>query len=498
LLATIVAGIYLVASVLVATYALSQAHLLWTWLRHPVPGERALPADDALPIVTLQLPFFNERAVAPRLMRAVAALDWPRDKLQLQVLDDSLDDTVQRVDQAAEELRAQGVWVDVVRRTERTGYKAGALAHGLETAAGAFVGVFDADFIPEGDFLRRTMPWFLGEDAERRALVQARWGWINDRHSLLTRVQALQLDAHFTMEQHARSHSGLLMSFNGTAGIWRRAAIDDAGGWSDDTLVEDLDLSYRAQLKGWELFYLDGVEAPSELPAEMGAIRTQQHRWMKGGAQVARKLLPTVWRSSLPLRRKLQGTAHLVSSSVYLAVLTLCLVGPGIVLLDGAFSEPAKVTLLVSGVLLAQSLVILFGFYVATAVRRGGVGGGLLRLAWGFPAFLSLSAGMSVHDSLAVVEGWMGRKSPFVRTPKIGDEGEAYIRRRAPITVWIELAVAAWGLLGAWVALGSPQPMRALFLVAQAAGFATIAAVSLWHARPRPAPGSVAAQSVSR
>lgn len=490
MLATVIAIVYVLAAAVVFVYAGSQAHLLWTWRRHPVPALPTLPADSELPMVTIQLPFYNERAVAPRLMRAVAAIDWPKDRLELQVLDDSSDDTVQRVDAAAEELRAAGHLVEVVRREERVGYKAGALAHGLRTSKGEYVGVFDADFIPPADFLRRTMGSFLAPGGERWGLVQARWGWLNADDSLLTTVQALQLDAHFTMEQHARSHGGLLMSFNGTAGVWRRRCIDEAGGWSADTLTEDLDLSYRAQMVGWSLLYLDDVEAPSELPAEMSAIRIQQHRWMKGGAQVARKLLPTLWSSALPLRRKLQGTAHLLGSSVYLAVLVLCLVGPMVVALDGQFSEPAKALLAISGVLLAASLTVLIAFYLAMAVRRrGSLAGGMLRFLKEFPLFLALSAGMSVHDSMAVVEGWIGRDSPFVRTPKVGDgNAGGYRRLRAPRTVWIELAVACWGILGAWWALHTDIPFRSVFLLIQASGFLVIVGATIRHAWTSAAP----------
>src|SRR6056297_2067888 len=331
-----------------AFYAISIAvllayggNLLWLAVFHatdqelrdgPVPDPEDLPEPDASwPSVTVQLPLYNEADVVDRLIDACAALDYPRRKLEIQVLDDSTDETVDKVADRVEYWQNRGVDIVHIHRTDRTGYKAGALANGLRLARGDYVAIFDADFVPGADFLRRMMPHFF--DDENLGMVQARWGHLNQDDSLLTQVQAFGLDAHFAIEQHVRQASDCFMNFNGTAGVWRRACIEDAGGWEHDTLTEDLDLSYRAQLEGWAFKYVPTTEVPAELPPDMNALRSQQFRWAKGGVETALKLVGRLWRSEEPARVKLQGTFHLTAHFAFPFILLAALTHAPLLLL---------------------------------------------------------------------------------------------------------------------------------------------------------------------
>ena len=280
------------------------------------------------PRVTVQLPVYNEYYVVERLLRAACRLDYPRDLLEIQVLDDSTDETLNVTRKCVAEYRAQGFDIKLLHREERSGYKAGALRAGLENAAGEFIAIFDADFVPPRDFLMRTLPYFSDN---KIGMVQTRWGHLNRDYSILTRLQAIGLDGHFVIEQAARNGAGFFINFNGTAGIWRKACILDAGNWSDDTLTEDLDLSYRAQLRGWNFKYLTDTVCDSELPAEIGGLRSQQFRWTKGAIETAKKILPSLWRANLPLRLKLQGTVHLANNLVFPFILIVSLLNPFLV-----------------------------------------------------------------------------------------------------------------------------------------------------------------------
>ncbi|MEX0602114.1 MAG: cellulose synthase family protein, partial [Bacteroidota bacterium] len=273
-----------------------------------------VPDLDREPVVTVQLPVFNELYVVTRLIDAVCALDYPREKLEIQVLDDSTDETVQIAAEAVARHRAQGTDIKHIRRETRTGFKAGALKFGLESARGEFIAIFDADFVPRPEFLRRTLPYFADP---KTGLVQTRWEHLNSSYSLLTRTQAMALDGHFVIEQAVRNRAGFFINFNGTGGIWRKACIEDSGNWHADTLTEDLDLSYRAQLRGWHFRYLDDFTSPAELPAEVNALKSQQFRWTKGAIETARKLLPKVWKANIPLRVKIHSTFHLTNNIVF-------------------------------------------------------------------------------------------------------------------------------------------------------------------------------------
>jgi cellulose synthase/poly-beta-1,6-N-acetylglucosamine synthase-like glycosyltransferase len=366
----------------------------------------------------VQVPLYNERYVAERAVRAVAALDYPRDRFEVQVLDDSTDDTTQLLEPVVIDLRQRGIRITHVRRNSRSGFKAGALAHGLKSATGDLVAVFDADFVPRPDFLKQVVGEFERDDV---GMVQARWEHINASQSVLTQTQALQLDAHFTIEHGVRAARGFFFNFNGTAGIWRKRAIADAGGWHSDTLTEDLDLSYRAQLAGWRFVYRDDVGVPAELPVEVAAYRQQQQRWAQGGAQSARKLLPTIVRASLPRAVKREAIWHLLNHFAYPLLALVTTAG----LWVGLFADlpMARWVLAADGTLLTFAMLSLGYFYGVTARARGGAGWWRRTLL--IPATMILGAGIALGQTFAVARGLTGRRTPFRRTPKYDVAGKA-------------------------------------------------------------------------
>jgi cellulose synthase/poly-beta-1,6-N-acetylglucosamine synthase-like glycosyltransferase len=437
------------------------------------------------PAVTVQLPLYNERYVAERVVRAAAALDYPKDRLEIQVLDDSTDDTTARVARVVNRLKDCGFRITHLRRASRVGFKAGALAEGLAQASGELVAIFDADFAPLPDFLKRVVGEFENPAV---GMVQARWSHLNEEHSLLTRTQALQLDAHFTIEHGVRAANGLFFNFNGTAGVWRRSAIEDAGGWHADTLTEDLDLSYRAQLRGWRFVYRDDVAAPAELPVEVAAYRQQQQRWAQGGAQAARKLLPTILRAALPRKVKWEATWHLTSHFAYPLLMFVTVAGLAVGLL--AETDAARWVLAVDGVLLSFAMGSLAFFYGVTAEARGGKGWRKRLLL--VPAIMILGAGIAFGQTLAVMRGLSGRHTPFRRTPKYdvahaNDRSWRSASYRIPSAVpALAECVAGTALLGigAAGALGSdvlPSGLVLLFGV----GFLCVGGVSLLQASRR-------------
>ncbi len=415
--AYILIGLYILALVYITFFCLMQLNLLLQYLkrRKRVPG---LPENKTnipfLPAVTIQLPVFNERYVIERLIENIVRIDYPTDKLQIQILDDSTDETSEIARKIVLEYQAKGIPLEYVHRTNRTGYKAGALRDGLQTATGELVAIFDADFLPRPDFLKLTIPYFL---EEKTGVVQTRWEHINDNYSLLTKLQAFLLNTHFTIEQSGRQSGNYFLQFNGTAGIWRLKTIEDAGGWEADTLTEDLDLSYRAQLKGWKIVYCQEITSPSELPVEMHGLKSQQFRWMKGGAENARKLIPAVFKSDITATKKLHAIIHLLSSSAYLAILLLGILSvPTIFLLDTVHFNMNYFWMFVIG------LPTLAWISFVANRDTNWIGKSTIyqvsRFLVYFPIFLSLSMGLSFHNSIAVVQGYAGRKGAFVRTPK--------------------------------------------------------------------------------
>lgn len=363
--------------------------------------------------MTVQLPLFNERFVAVRLLDAAAQLRWPKDKLEIQVLDDSTDDTREIVDERAAFWGQEGVAIGVVRRSHRQGYKAGALSHGMEMSRGEFVAVFDADFVPSQDFLIRTVPYFADETI---GMVQARWTFLNAEHSWLTGIQSLLLGPHFSIEHWVRWRRNLFFNFNGTAGIWRRKAIESAGGWLADTVTEDLDLSYRAQLAGWRFCYLDDVGVPSELPVTMASFRSQQQRWAKGSIQTARKILPRLLRSHLPLSVKSEAVAHLLANLGWLLgfIVTLTLYPT---ILSRTSVGPYQILRLDVPVFVLSSLAILLYFALYRFVRGASVP---LRCLFALPVF---SIGLAPSIAISVVQGIFKSGGVFDRTPKFGIVG---------------------------------------------------------------------------
>ncbi|MCC7142936.1 MAG: glycosyltransferase [Candidatus Eisenbacteria bacterium] len=407
-------------------YGAHRLLMLVHWLRRREPSSAPLrPASPKLrpSRVTVQLPIYNERFVAERLIDAAAALRWPRGWFEIQVLDDSTDDTRSIVDRRAVHWRERGVEVTVLRREDRGGFKAGALAAGLRQARGEFIAIFDADFLPEPDFLERTMGPFADP---RVGMVQARWGFVNAEHSWLTRAQSVSLGAHFRIEHQVRYLRRLFFNFNGTAGVWRRNTIEDAGGWEPDTVTEDLDLSYRAQLAGWRFVYLDDVVVPSELPVTLGALRAQQRRWAKGSLQTARKILPRVARAQVAPRLKFEAAMHLLGNLGWLlGAVLLATLYPAILFHTGrGWQELVAIDL---PLVLGSTGTFLFYFICAAMVERG-------RQGWRTALLLPvLSVGMAPVVSMGLVEGAFARGGDFERTPKYGVRGRDRLPTRAAI-----------------------------------------------------------------
>jgi hypothetical protein len=471
------AMLYALAQTALVVYTGHRWVTLWRWWRGR--GRPLAPADAPAewPMVTVQLPLYNERAVVERLIDAVAALDYPRDRLEVQVLDDSTDVTRALADAAAERQRARGVDVRVLRRPRRDGFKAGALAAGLARARGTLIAVFDADFVPAPDFLRRTVPRFADPAV---GMVQTRWDHLNRRRGPLTAAQAVMLDSHFLLEHPTRMAHGLFFNFNGTAGVWRRACIEDAGGWSDDTLTEDLDLSYRAQLRGWRFVFDPAVRSPAELPGDPAALRTQQARWAKGSIQTARKILPALMRSALTRRQKAEAFIHLTSNATYPLLLALALLWWPVC----AWAAPGPPAL----VLALQGAIVLLGVvpvacFLALGQRLAGRRGPAV--ARDVAAAVALGVGMSIAQTAAVLAGLRGAAGEWTRTPKPGDaagRAPARIYRTAGGVAagWIELALAALLAAGAWEVARAGHRLAALpFALLLVAGFGWVGVISL-------------------
>lgn len=472
-------GIYFIIVAGLALYSFNALFLSSLFLRHRRQTLEA-PTPENWPGVTVQLPIFNERFVVERLIDTVAALDYPQDRLSIQVLDDSTDETVALAQARVAYYQARGVNIVYLRRGERTGFKAGALAFGLAVAPGDFIAVFDADFCPPPDFLRRVMPHFA---EPRVGMVQTRWGHLNAEYSALTRAQALALDGHFIVEQTARSRAGLLLNFNGSAGVWRRECIVDAGGWQADTVAEDLDLSYRAQIAGWQLRYLPDVVAPAEIPPLLMAFKRQQFRWAKGSIQCLRKLGGRLLRSSLSPWRKIQGLIHISGYLIHPLMLALILVGLPVIFARNPGTLPL-------------SALGLAGFAppIVFALSQWAIYPDWQRRLAYFPVLVLLGAGVALNNTWAVFEALTGRNPTlFLRTPKFQAEGRRAGRvsqagsYSLPVdwTTWGELALAFYCLVEA-IAAVSRAPGLAPFLAVYAVGYAYTAGLSLWQSRVMP------------
>ncbi len=399
-----------------SAYGIHRWWIIYLFLKNRRRAPQPLAHFERLPVVTVQLPIFNERYVAERLLRAVNALDYPRELLEIQVLDDSTDDTCELIQREVATLQAGGLDIRYIHRTDRTGFKAGALENGMHSAKGEYIFILDADFLPGADILQRTIHHFTDP---RVGMIQTRWGHLNRTYSLLTRVQAMFLDGHLLLEQTARSRSGRFFNFNGTAGLWRRSCIESAGGWQHDTLTEDLDLSYRAQLAGWKFVFLSDVVTPAELPVDMNGFKSQQHRWTKGSIQTCKKILPLILRSNLPFKIKLEAVLHLTSNFSYLLLAALCVLlsptgygGHGwlrFVLFDAPVFLAASVSVAVFYICAQREL------YPRTWMRE----------IFLLPPLIALGIGLSLNNARAVLEAIFNHTTAFVRTPKYGIEQRA-------------------------------------------------------------------------
>ncbi|MEY3075695.1 MAG: hypothetical protein RJB25_1339 [Bacteroidota bacterium] len=416
--ARVILVIYGLCLLLIFFYSVIQLSLAIAYVRNKKKQQSRVTPDFDLasaPKVTVQLPMFNEMYVAERIIETVAEMDYPRDKFQIQVLDDSTDETKDIIANKCAEVAARGINIQHVHRTDRTGYKAGALDDAMDKVEGEFIAIFDADFVPSKDFLLRTIPYF---QADNVGVVQTRWGHLNKDYSLLTELQAFGLNGHFAIEQGGRNVSGHYINFNGTAGVWRRSTIDDAGGWEHDTITEDLDLSYRAQMKGWRFVYLEEVESPAELPITMSALKSQQHRWMKGGAEVFIKMWKRLATTKgIKTSDRIHGLAHLFNSSVFFFILILSLLSLAVLHIKDSFSD-LNIYIKFGMYFFSSTIFLAFYYWNSFRDKRGNFFGDLFRFLGRFVQFLTVSMALGLSNAVAVIEGYLGIKSSFVRTPK--------------------------------------------------------------------------------
>ena len=438
---------YFTILIILSVYGLHRYHLTYLYLKHRKSAPKPRGRFEKLPRITVQLPIFNERYVVARLLEAVTRLDYPGELLEIQVLDDSTDETRVVCSRLVSEYARSGVPISYHHRENREGYKAGALDEGLKSATGEFVAIFDADFVPPPSVLREMIDYFTDPQV---AVVQGRWTWLNREYSSLSEVEAILLDGHFVIEHAARNFSGRFFNFNGTAGMWRRAAIEDAGGWQHDTLTEDTDLSYRAQLRGWKFVYNPDIACPSELPVEMNSFKTQQARWAKGLIQTAKKLLPSIWRSDVALKIKIEATLHLTSNLAYplMIIFSLILLPAMIVRFYQGWFQMLYLDL----PLFLASTCSFSSFYMV-AQRELYPREWRSRIKY-IPFLMATGIGLAVVNTKAVLEALFGKQSEFVRTPKYRVEaGEAsweqkkYVRRRSGLIPLIELALAGYFVL---------------------------------------------------
>ena len=418
LLAKIILVIYGICLLLIFLYSLLQLSLSIVYRR-----TRGMRASEVTPLfditnapkVTIQLPMYNELYVAERIIETVAAFDYPQDKFEIQVLDDSTDETKDVIANKVAEIQKTGVNIKHIHRTDRTGYKAGALDDAMDRVEGEFIGIFDSDFVPEKDFLLRTMPFFQDPNI---GVVQTRWGHLNKDYSILTELQAFGLNGHFAIEQGGRNSAGHYINFNGTGGIWRKTCIEEAGGWEHDTLTEDLDLSYRAQIKGWKFKYLENVIAPAELPITMSALKNQQHRWMKGGAECFIKM----WRRiisapNVKFTDRIHALSHLFNSSVFLFILTLSLFSLPVLHIKDSFSD-LNWFIKFGSFFLISTVFLMYYYWLSYRDKTSNTLTSFIKFFKRFVQFLIVSMGLSLSNTIAVLEGYLGIKSSFVRTPK--------------------------------------------------------------------------------
>ena len=474
---------YFIVLILLASYGMHRYALVYLYYKKKKNQTHAPEQEFTdLPRVTIQLPIFNEQYVVDRLLQAVSRIEYPRDKLDIQLLDDSTDETVKVASSLVEHYASQGLPISYLHRTNRSGFKAGALHEGLSTAKGDFIAIFDADFVPPPDFLLRTIHHFTDP---RIGMVQTRWTHINRRYSFLTEVEAILLDGHFVLEHSGRARHGVFFNFNGTAGVWRRQAIDDAGGWQHDTLTEDTDLSYRAQLRGWKFIYRQDIECPAELPVEMTAFKTQQARWAKGLIQTGKKILPRVLKSNQPFRVKLESWYHLTANLSYpLMVILSVLLLPAMVI---RFYQGWFQMLYIDVPLFLASTFSISSFYLVSQRE-------LFPRSWPrallyLPFLMALGIGLTVTNTIAVLEALVGKQTAFARTPKYRVETKKDVvratkyRKRLGWVPWVELLIGSYFALTVYYALDNENYLTVPFLLLFVVGYWYTGLMSLLQGR---------------
>ena len=452
--------VYSIALILIFMYALAQLNLLFNYLSAQKKEDNCSKFDfrkpEEIPFVTIQLPVYNELYVMERLLNNIVKLNYPKEKLEIQVLDDSTDESVKSTAKQIEVLKSSGIDIKHIRRSNRQGFKAGALKEGLAIAKGEFIAIFDADFLPEENWLLNTVPYFKNPEI---GVVQTRWGHINRNYSTLTKIQAFALDAHFTLEQVGRNSKGHFINFNGTAGIWRKECIYDAGNWEGDTLTEDLDLSYRAQLKKWKFKYLEDVETPAELPVIISAARSQQFRWNKGGAENFQKMAKKVISSkNLSSKSKIHGLLHLLNSSMFLNVFIVGVLSIPMLYIKNEYTHLKPYFYMMSFFVISSVIFFICYWHMYKRTYGGGLKN-FFKYVGLFFTFFSIAMGFSLHNTIAVLEGHFGKKSEFVRTPKFNIKtlkdswkNNKYIRKKPSTHVILEGLLALYFVFGMYSA----------------------------------------------
>ena len=473
--------LYFLALFVLLLFGIQGYIMVYYYLKCPPEKEKPDVQVHNYPAVTIQLPIYNEIYVVGRLIRAACAIKYPKEMLEIQVLDDSTDETSSIVARIAEEKISQGYDIKHIQRGNREGFKAGALREGLKLARGEFIAIFDADFVPAKDFLVQTIPYFLQDP--RVGMVQTRWEHLNTEYSLLTRAQAMALDGHFVIEQAVRNRAGFFINFNGTGGIWRRTCIEDAGNWQDDTLTEDLDLSYRAQLRGWKFRFLRDVTSPAELPSEINALKSQQFRWTKGAIETAKKILPRVWKADLPLRIKLQSTVHLTNNIVFPFILLAGILNVPLVYIKNGGGHETYFALM------SIFIIAFMGSFLFYTFSQKEVYPDWRRRIFLFPLFMAGSMGFAVNNTKAVIEGLVSKKREFVRTPKYCIENKSdgwtnkkYVPTKLSLTCIVEMLLAVYCFFGVLSSLYLSEIAAIPFQLLFCLGFGFVSFLSIKHA----------------
>lgn len=474
LLTEICISLYVVSLTIILIYSSQGFILLYLSKKYGEKLYSQLDQSSLSETVTVQLPIYNEKFVIERLINSVCELDYPKDLLEIQVLDDSTDETTEIARKIIGRKREEGFNIELIHRSDRTGFKAGALAEGIKKASGKFIAIFDADFIPRKDFLKQLLSYFTSENI---GMVQSRWEYINEGDSLFTSVQAYGLNAHFVVEQSVRSYSGMLITFNGTAGVLRKKCIEDSGGWQGDTITEDLDLSYRAQLKGWKFIYLNNYTTPSELPDDISSLKAQQFRWTKGAVETAKKLLGRIFKSEIEARIKLQAVFHLTNNFVFPFIFIVGVLNIPMIFIKATGNFDLFFNLMSVFIIALISSFLLY-FYAQAKSRLS-----WFKKTFYFPIFLAASMGLSINNTKAVIEGLLNRKSDFERTPKFSSDSllnkAVYRSKQNIIVIIIELLMVLFTFAGIYFSVLHKDFGAFIFNFLFFIGFGVVSVLSL-------------------